>query len=141
MANEDNLISNSERTPRERQNIASKAGRASGESRRKNKSIREALIAVLKGTYDIDGVQVQGYDAIAVRAFNEAMDGNIKAFVAIRDTIGEKPTDKLRLESSGQSLKEIKISFVDKSAANNRGETDPQIIGEYTDPVGTEDGS
>lgn len=141
MANEDNLIPNSERTPSERQQIASNAGKKSGESRRKNKSIREALVAVLKGTYDIDGVQMLGYDAISIQAFKEAINGNIKAFVAIRDTVGEKPTDKLDLTGNDKAIKQVKISFVDKSTPSTKKETDPQIIGEYTNPIDIDDDS
>lgn len=136
----DNLILNSELTPKERQNKASKAGKASGEKRRKNKSIREALVAVLKGTYTVGEQTVDGYAAMAITAFNEALNGNVQAFNSIRDTVGEKPTDKVNLESGENTLKEIKISFVDKTAPNTRPETDPKIVGEYTNPIATEDG-
>lgn len=140
MANEDNLIPVNNRTKSEQREIASSGGKASGEKRRKNKSIREALVAVLKGTYTVNEQIVDGYAAMAISAFNEAMNGNIQAFNSIRDTVGEKPTDKVNLESGANTLKQIKISFVDKSTPNLSPESDPKIIGEYTNPIDTEDG-
>lgn len=41
--NPENLVPNSQRTPEERKENASKAGRASGEARRKQRDLREAL--------------------------------------------------------------------------------------------------
>ena len=48
MANENNLKSNSERTPKERRKLAQKAGKASGEARRRRKSLGEAAQAAAK---------------------------------------------------------------------------------------------
>ena len=42
MPNEKNIIPNSERTPEERREIAAAGGRASGVSRRRKRSLREA---------------------------------------------------------------------------------------------------
>lgn len=141
MANEDNLIPNSERTPIERQQIASKAGKASGESRRRSKSFREAFSALLSGKIENDGLVMLGYDAIALVAFKKALAGDITAMKEIRDTIGEKPTDKLNLTGNDKAIKQVKISFVDKSTPNTKKETDPQIIGEYTNPIDIDDDS
>lgn len=47
MANKDNLIPNSERTPNERRENAQKAGKASGNARRKKKQIRQMVSLIL----------------------------------------------------------------------------------------------
>ena len=47
MANEGNLKPNSERTPKERVELARKAGKASGKKRRERKTIADALRKVL----------------------------------------------------------------------------------------------
>lgn len=47
--NEQNLISNSERTPSERQEIARKGGIASGEARREKKLAKQIAIDILNG--------------------------------------------------------------------------------------------
>lgn len=102
MGNINNLIDNNSRTPSERRENAKKAGLASGESRRKKKYLQEALQKALKGKYDVDdkNLQIGGYDALAISMVKEAVGGNVKAFVAIRDTIGEKPKDTIEFEKN-----------------------------------------
>ena len=139
MANEENLVPNRERTPSELREITRKGGKASGEARKKKKTIREALQGILSGKYELDGKTVSGYEALAITAFKTAMEGNVQAFKEIRDTIGEKPTDKLNVESDDEMLKEIKISFVDKSVRKSAPEQDPKIVGAYTPVIGAED--
>ncbi len=135
MANEQNLIPNDQRTPNERRENASKAGKASGKARSQKKSLREALQALLNGKYDVDGQKVDGYSLLALKAFEQAQNGSIKAFEVIRDSIGEKPTDKVEVEDN--TVKDIKISFVDKSN-RAKSETDPKIVGEFTPPLDTD---
>lgn len=90
MANEQNLISNNERTPSERRENARKAGKASGEARRKRKTLREELIALLETK--------QYQEKISLAMLEKASNGDTKAFEVIRDTIGEKPSDKLEID-------------------------------------------
>ena len=90
MANEQNLISNNERTPSERRENARKAGKASGEARRKRKTLREELLALLETK--------QYQEKISLAMLEKASKGDTKAFEVIRDTIGEKPSDKLEID-------------------------------------------
>lgn len=88
----DNLIPMNERTKEEQKEIARKGGIASGESRRARKTLKEELLLLLEQ----DDIQ----NNISLALIKEAMVGNnsgsvTKAFEVIRDTIGEKPTDKL----------------------------------------------
>ena len=69
-----------------------KGGIASGESKRARRTLREELLAML----EVDGVQA----SMAAALIREAIEGNnqgsvTKAFSVIRDTIGEKPVDKI----------------------------------------------
>lgn len=137
MANEENLKPLSKRTKSEQREIAKKGGKASGAARAKGKTIRDALKAILSGNYEVDGQTVNGYEALAIRAFKAAMDGSINAFKEIRDTVGEKPTDNLNLASGEEQVKGISITFVDKSKANDEA-IDPKIVGEYTPGLNTE---
>lgn len=91
MANEHNLKPNAERTPSERRENARKAGKASGQARRKRKEFKEALKTALTVVMDNDKtVQEIGIEAL----MDKFMKGDPKVFELIRDTIGEKPTDK-----------------------------------------------
>lgn len=92
MANEKNLIPLNERTKREQRAIASAGGKASGEARRRRKTLKEELLAILSD----DDIQ----EKMSLALINEAIEGNnagsvTRAFETIRDTIGEKPVDKM----------------------------------------------
>ena len=115
MANEQNLIPNSERTPSELREMARNGGLASGEARRKRKTLKEELLLMLS-----DGDVQQ---KISIALINEAINGNnagsvTKAFEGIRDTIGEKPADKVEtkqtvLDMSKFSTDELKAMLDD----------------------------
>lgn len=65
-------------------------GIASGEARREKKLFKEAIEKKLGQTLDsmIDSM------------INQAQNGNVQAITFLRDTIGEKPTDKVSNEVS-----------------------------------------
>ena len=91
MANEQNLKPQNKRTKSEQREIARKGGKASGQARRKRKEFKEALKLALTVVMDDDKtVQDLGIEALMDRF----MKGDPKVFELIRDTIGEKPTDK-----------------------------------------------
>lgn len=69
-----------------------KGGIASGEARRKKKTIRETLEMMLSGKLP-DGATRQ--DAIVVALLEKALSGDVRAFEAIRDSIGEKPVNAI----------------------------------------------
>ena len=115
MANERNLIPNSERTPSELREMARNGGLASGEARRKRKTLKEELLLMLS-----DG-DIQ--EKISLALINEAINGNnagsvTKAFEVIRDTIGERPVEKVQatqtvVDMSAFSTEEIKAMLDD----------------------------
>ena len=87
-----------------------KGGLASGKARRKRKTLKEALLLMLS-----DG-DIQ--EKISLALINEAISGNnagsvTKAFEVIRDTIGERPVEKVQatqtvVDMSAFSTEEIK---------------------------------
>ena len=108
MANEQNLKPvSSKKEARER---GRKGGLASGEARRKRKTLKEELLLMLS-----DG-DIQ--EKISLALINEAINGNnagsvTKAFEVIRDTIGERPVEKVQetqtvVDMSAFSTEEIK---------------------------------
>lgn len=96
MANSENLKGKGfdSRTTEEARELGKKGGIASGESRRQRKALREELLALLSQ----DDIQ----ERISLALINEALHGNsagsvTKAFEVIRDTIGEKPVEKVQI--------------------------------------------
>ena len=119
--NEQNLIPNSQRTPEELREMTRKGGIKSGEARRARKSLRERLI--MFGELKVSGknarqmeelgIPVDEQDRltqIAISQYQKAMKGDTAAFNAIRDTIGEKPTNDINI--NGELSNKITIEFV-----------------------------
>ena len=96
------------RTESEQREITKKGGKASGESRRKNKSIREALKALLSGKVKYEGVEMGGNDALALSVFNKALKGDVQASIFVRDTVGEKPVDRVEASVKTESQELLK---------------------------------
>lgn len=86
----ENLIPQNKRTKEEQRAIARKGGIASGKARAKRKTLKEELLALLS--------QGDTQQKVSVAVLQRALDGDIKAFEVIRDTIGEKPTDKQEIK-------------------------------------------
>ena len=119
MANEQNLKSNSERTPKERKDLARKAGKKSGEARRAKKTMREMLEMLLEKQIenpDEKEKKQTTLEAISVSLIQKALQGNVKAFEVLRDTIGQKPVEKVEVNNSElvkQGLNKINEYFTD----------------------------
>jgi hypothetical protein len=85
--NPQNLIPTNKRSKEEVKKNAAKGGRKSGETRRKRKALREELLALLSAG--------NTQKNISLALIDQALNGNVKAFETIRDTIGEKPVEKV----------------------------------------------
>lgn len=85
MANTSNL--KPVRTKSEARKRGKKGGIASGKARKERKALREELLLLLSK----DDTQ----EKVSLALIKQALDGNTKAFEVIRDTIGEKPVDKI----------------------------------------------
>lgn len=87
MAGKDNLRPvSSKAEARER---GRKGGLASGEARRKRKTLKEELLLMLS--------EGETQQSVTLALIEKAMSGDTKAFEVIRDTIGEKPVDKVMI--------------------------------------------
>ena len=85
------------RSKREASERGKMGGKKSGEARRQKKALRERLAALLETKHgDVDTA-----DALALALIEKGLAGDVRAFEVIRDTIGEKPTDKVETTNSG----------------------------------------
>ncbi|MCR5034403.1 MAG: KGG domain-containing protein [Clostridia bacterium] len=118
--NLDNLIPFSERSLEERRELGSKGGKNSGEVRRRKRSMRETCdivlampiksleeaelidIADMKSFVEAKGKNVTVQDVMILRQVQLALAGSHRSFEFIRDTVGEKP--KERIETSTETL-------------------------------------
>lgn len=99
--NDENLVSLATRTQRERKEIASKGQKASTEARRARKTLKETLLMMLE--------EGDTQNNITLALLDKALKGDTKAYEVIRDTVGEKPTDKI--EQSGELNNTITVKF------------------------------
>ena len=99
MANEKNL--KPVRTKKEARERGRKGGKKSGEVRAKRKTLKEELLLLL---------ETKNYnEKISLAMINEATKGNVKAFLAVRDTIEENPKDKIEVTQEKPFEVNIKI--------------------------------
>lgn len=90
------------RTKEEAREKGRNGGKASGKSRQERKALKEELLLLLsKGNTQ---------EKVSLALIKQAMNGNTKAYEIIRDTIGEKPSDKL--EFTQEKPFEVKIEVV-----------------------------
>ncbi len=82
-----NLVQYQNTTPEQRREWASKAGKASQAKARERKTLANELIAILSS---------KNYNKrISTALVKKAAKGDTYAFITIRDTIGEKPIEKV----------------------------------------------
>lgn len=103
--NEQNLKPFGERTVEEQREIQKKGGIASGKARAEKRDLRKALEMLLEQTYtDKKGNTRTGAQAVTERLFSEVMKGNVRAFEVLRDTVGQKPVEKVMVAEVEQSV-------------------------------------
>lgn len=81
---------------------AAEAGRKSGKSpkRQMRKDLKMCLDILLEKNIDSNGHS--GAEAMAISIFKKALSGDVRAFEVIRDTIGQKPVDKVIVSDISQ---------------------------------------
>ena len=87
--NEENLKPFKKGEQRQRE-LGKKGGIASGEAKRERKTLKEELLLLLANG--------DTQEKISLSLIQQALEGNTKAFEIIRDTVGEKPVDKVEAE-------------------------------------------
>lgn len=122
MANEQNLIPNSERSPKEVRENGKKGGINSGKARRRKKEFRELFEKMLaEQGGNLNGEPVTRKEMAVARAVKILTDPNsadtkdfLRAFEMVRDTIGEKPVEKVMVaEVSPEVIDEVEAMVLD----------------------------
>lgn len=98
MAGKDNLR---KLTTEEAREIGKKGGKASVKARQERKTLAEELRLLLS--------QGNTQEKLSIALLEEALQGNTKAYEIIRDTIGEKPTDKVEVGQTEPFKIEIEV--------------------------------
>ena len=99
MANIDNLVPG--RNSEEARIKGRNGGIKSGIVRKARKTLKEELLLLLSSG--------NTQEKISLALIQEALNGNVKAFESIRDTIGEKPKDNQEVDLNAS----IKVDYGD----------------------------
>lgn len=113
----------------------SKGGKASGEARRRKANFRKTLNAILTAKIDRPewepllkelGLECTLESALNMAMVKEGLSGNVKAYVAVRDTIGqstksEEEIERQRIEIEKQKME---IERLNRLLGNDKEERD-----------------
>ena len=99
MANEQNL--KPIRTTERARELQEKAAQKQRENIARRKTLKETLLMMLE--------EGNTQDNITLALLQKALNGDTKAYEVIRDTVGEKPKDKI--EQSGELNNTITVKF------------------------------
>lgn len=107
-----NLIPVNERAKEEQRAIQIKGGKARAEQMKRRKAAKELLETLLEtkmkddmiddvlgGSQDLLNGDKTAYNVMLAKMFQVACAGDTKAFIAIRDTVGDKPVDKQEISA------------------------------------------
>lgn len=123
------------RSTEEARERGQKGGRSSGETRRKQKTLRDTFKTVLADKFDANLATsdlakaiadkhkgIDNYAAIAYAATYQVINGNMAGLAVIRDTIGEKPVDKAEVANKVDISPRLErlIANVSKRLGNGR---------------------
>ena len=102
-------------TPEQRAECGRKGAEKANETRRKRKEMRETLDILLnmplkkgkvysaeeiKSFADLNGKNITIDQALMVKLIQKALKGDLNAIAMVRDTVGEKPTDKMEIKDT-----------------------------------------
>lgn len=104
MANNENL--KPIRTESEAREKGKNGGKKSGEKRRERKALKDELLMLLS--------QGDIGERLSLALINKALTGDVRAYETIRDTIGEKPTDKQEISNTYMPLQIVVASEEEK---------------------------
>ncbi|WP_247938809.1 stress-induced protein [Streptococcus anginosus] len=145
MANEQNLIKNSERTPSERREIAKKAGVASGKSRRKKADFKKALNTILSAdvfssklarTLEEMGFEQTNEAAVALMTLQKALKGNLRAIELIaRLNSNEGTKDSLDRKEQRARIKRLELENKKREQELSGAKSDTSLMESLLDAV------
>ena len=93
------------RSKEEAREKGKRGGKASGEARREKKQFQQAVLAALKTSTEHGSTMLEDIVAAQIK---RALEGDTRAFEALRDTSGEKPTDKVEASVTNENKELIR---------------------------------
>lgn len=98
------------RSTEEAREFGRQGGIASGAARREKRNLRKQLEMLLDKEYVVNdkGKMVSGGEAVSTKLFEKALKGDVRAFEVLRDTIGQRPVEKIAVaEVDADTIEEV----------------------------------
>ncbi len=139
---QENLVSLADRTTDEQRVISTMGGIASGKARAEKRTFRETFEILLntpikdgdveniKGLKNLKGLESKNFtakDIITIQVMQRAMNGDLKAYESIRDTVGEIIEQNMRVNV------EVKASEDKLAEMKKKIDKDPELRGKLFD--------
>ncbi len=96
-------------TTEEARDRGRKGGKKSGEVRAQRKLLKDELLSLLDKK--IEGENSTARKAMSAALVAKAINGDTDAFKVIRDTIGEKPTETIKLGADEETIAKMDAFF------------------------------
>lgn len=147
MANEKNLKPNSSRTPDERRELAAKAGKASGEARRRKRDAQQAAKLILNlpalGNYKLNleslGIPEEEHTnmaAVMARMLTKAVgSGDAKAARFLIDVVGGDAKNKLERERIKLEKERLEFERYKYEYEQGKKESSSDAVNEWIEAV------
>lgn len=100
--NKENLIPLNTLPKSHQREIQQKGTQAAAKSRTEKKALKDALLILLNADCNVDGEKANGFAALGAALFKQALNGNVRAYEVIRDTIGEKPVETIAIDNTAE---------------------------------------
>lgn len=125
--NVENLKPFADRTEKEQRDIRVMGGIASGEARRKKKTMKEMLKLLLEEELvSKKGVKKTTLEAVMTSMISQALKGNVRATAFIRDTIGEKPENNNTIVIESSDGLKVNLALVKQMEEHFAGKDDDE---------------
>ena len=120
---------NSKRTREQHAADSAKGGRASGKTRRDNRTLKEIALELMAAEASPEDIKkynlpegVSNAVVMTAAAIKKAREGEMKAYESLRDTAGQMPTKEVQV--SAEVFTEANKALLDKVADRIRKETE-----------------
>lgn len=111
----ENLIPFNQLTEEQHRKLASKAGKASVQAKKEKKRLKELVEIALDRVYKNEkGEEITAQEMMALKAVQEAIKGDWKAWEIVQNITGQKPAEQVILQTtSDDDIREVQKMIED----------------------------
>lgn len=106
-------------------NAPSLGGYARAKKIRERKELKKVVQDLLDSEFNYDGKKISGAELIATKQFERAIEkADTKAFEVLRDTAGQKPSNKIEVTQAENPFSGLSVDELKKAAGLDESNAD-----------------